>query len=79
MKKTKWFSGKTSPLRPGIYEAYDAELEQAFFCFWDGKLWHYGWGEDSLGDPNANWNNKPWLSFDKQRDQWRGLTTKDGK
>jgi hypothetical protein len=40
MKLSKWFPGKISPVRLGVYQVF--WFTKVVFAFWDGYSWHVG-------------------------------------
>ncbi len=68
MNTAEWLPGDVKPVRDGVYEARDEELDCSFFNWFYRGEWYYGNADVALADCRYVWHEGP--------SKWRGLSEK---
>lgn len=77
MKRTPWFGGMDTPVRPGVYERrlynYHQGEELVVYSYWDGQQWYVGTysPEDAMAMAEKY---GPTMTLYRE---WRGLLKED--
>lgn len=75
MKKTRWFSAKTSPKILGVYQVEDEGDEYEHWAFWNGE--RFCWR--SWVSPQHAFENRDLSTVLEPRVKWRGLSEDPNK
>ena len=67
---TRWFPGKTKPVRIGIYETDPRGYSTRCFQYWSGEFWGMACTNPLTANKSGH-RNRP---SSCQNDKWRGLT-----